>query len=302
MISTKVARGVVIGLLVFGVQTAHAELIVGLTGANSLVTFDSATPGTPAGSVLVTGLAPGETLQAIDRRPANGVLYGLGGLGNLYTINATGAATLIGGIGLTGTGFGFDFNPVVDRIRLTSNQEQNVRLNPDSGAVAGTDLALVYAAGDANFGAGPNVVGSAYANNFAPSPRTPPPGTTLYDIDSGLDILAIQNPPNNGTLNTVGALGIDVSDLLGFDISGSITGTAFLANGSSFYTVNLTTGAATLVGNTAAPLIGIAAVTGVAAVPEPSSLGALFVGLGTLLFSLRRKAGARAPRASSSAT
>jgi hypothetical protein len=287
--------------MVVGVQTAHAEPIIGLTVANSLVTFDSATPGTATAPVPVTGLGGGETLHAIDRRPANGFLYGLGSLNNLYTVNATtGAATLIGGGGfsLNGISFGFDFNPVVDRIRVTSHLDQNLRLNPNDGTLTATDTLLAYAAGDPNAGVNPNVVGSAYTNSFAPSPRMTP-GTTLYDIDSNLDILAIQNPPNNGTLNTVGALGIDlISELLGFDISG-VTGTGFLANGSSFYTVNLATGAATLVGNTAAPLIGIAAQTGVAAVPEPSSLTALFAGLGTLFFGVRRKTGACARRAAS---
>jgi len=45
--------------------------------------------------------------------------------------------------------------------------------------------------------------------------------TVLYDIDSGVDALLIQNPPNGGTLNTVGALGINATDEVGFDISES---------------------------------------------------------------------------------
>jgi hypothetical protein len=56
-------------------------------------------------------------------------------------------------------------------------------------------------------------VGSAYTNNFAGASVT-----TLYGIDSNLDILATQNPPNAGLLNTVGPLGFNASDLVGFDI------------------------------------------------------------------------------------
>ena len=43
---------------------------------------------------------------------------------------------------LSGTAFGFDFNPTVDRIRVVSDTGQNLRLNPDTGAVAAVDGAL----------------------------------------------------------------------------------------------------------------------------------------------------------------
>lgn len=62
----------------------------------------------------------------------------------------------------------------------------------------------------------------------------------------------IQNPPSDGTLSTVGALGVNLTPELGFDVSGA-TGTAYaatrIARGSSILrTINLSTGAATLVG------------------------------------------------------
>ena len=37
--------------------------------------------------------------------------------------------------GLSGTAFGIDFNPVVDRLRITSNAGQNLRTNVVSGGV-----------------------------------------------------------------------------------------------------------------------------------------------------------------------
>ena len=75
----------------------------------------------------------------------------------------------------------------------------------------------------------------------------------------------ISNPPNNGTLNTVGALGFNTSDLVGFDISGA-SGVAFASlttpagNFSQLFTINLATGAATLVGNIGGgiPLVALA--------------------------------------------
>src|SRR5262249_39689824 len=92
-----------------------AEQIFVLTTGNFLVRFDSATPGTVPGAVATSGLKLGEPLLAIDARPAPGQIYGLGSTNRLYTIDpTTGAATQVGAAGLftvSGTAFGFDFNP-----------------------------------------------------------------------------------------------------------------------------------------------------------------------------------------------
>src|SRR5687768_1999809 len=94
--------------------------VVALTSTDQLVTFDSSTPATTSTPVGVTGLASSETLLGIDFRPATGQLFGLGSTGQLYRINRTsGAATAVGApLTVTGTSFGFDFNPAVDRIRV----------------------------------------------------------------------------------------------------------------------------------------------------------------------------------------
>src|SRR4051812_11551422 len=82
------------GLGAFAVP-ARAQVVVGLTNTNSLVTFDSATPGTASAPIPITGLVGTETLFDIDIRPATLQLYGLGSQSRLYTINpTTGAATL----------------------------------------------------------------------------------------------------------------------------------------------------------------------------------------------------------------
>jgi hypothetical protein len=241
------------------VSAAKAELVTGMTTTNLLVSFDSATPGSLLTSVGVTGLQAGESLLGLDRRPATGLLYGLGSTSRLYTINtSTGVATQVGSAGaftLNGTAFGTDFNPVVDRLRVDSNTGQNLRLNPNDGALAATDTALSFAAGDPNAGATARIVGAAYTNNVAAAAST-----SLFTIDSNLDLLALQGSPggsptspNTGQLFTVGALGFNTSDLVGFDISGA-SGIAFAsltapaANASQLFTINLTTGAATLVG------------------------------------------------------
>ncbi|MBC7815844.1 MAG: DUF4394 domain-containing protein, partial [Planctomycetaceae bacterium] len=240
---------------------------LGVTGANALIQFDTATPGTVTSSTAITGLVGGETIEGIDFRAATGQLFALSSGGRLYTIDPTTAvATQVGSDGaftLSGAEFGIDFNPVPDRIRVVSDLDQNLRLNPNDGTLTLADGALAYAIGDANVGANPNIVAAAYTNSFVGATAT-----TLYGIDSNLDILVTQAPPNAGTLNTVGALGINVTDVAGFDIqpSGNTAFATLTTNGttSALYSINLATGAATLVGNIgAAPTL----VRGLAIVP-----------------------------------
>jgi len=216
--------------------------------------------------VRVTGLGAGERLVGLDVRPATGQLLGLSSNSRLYVVDpATGTATPIGTAAFTpalsGGFFGFDFNPTVDRIRVTSDARQDLRLNPDTGATAAVDGVLTYATTDAGNGMVPQVVGSAYANSVRGATTT-----QLFDIDVARDALVLQNPPNNGTLVTVGLLGVDAQGDAGFDIASS-DGMAWAAlrvpgqGGSGLYRISLTTGAATLVGR----IGGGVAVTGLAA-------------------------------------
>jgi hypothetical protein len=222
---------------------AGPETVFGVSTSNKLVSFRSNTPGLILSTSPITGLQGGENILGIDFRPATGQLYGLGSTSRIYRINiVTGAATQVGTgtftPALAGTDFGFDFNPTVDRIRIVSNTEQNLRAHPDLGTISFTDTPLTPAG---------NVVAAAYTNNFAGATST-----TLYDMDSVTDLLLTQNPPNDGVLNAVGPLGVDASGLTGFDIATS--GMAFAsitlqgAASTNFYGVNLATGATTLVG------------------------------------------------------
>lgn len=180
------------------------DIIYGLTRSGKLVVVDRDRPNRVHDTLMITGLADGEQLVGIDVRPANGLLYGVGSKNQVYTIDvATGVATAVGtplSPGLDGNVFGVDFNPVADRLRIVSNTGQNLRVNPDTAAVT-VDGSLAFAAGDANAGAPAHVAAAAYTNSVAGATST-----TLYTIDVGLGIVATQNPPNDGTLNTVGRL------------------------------------------------------------------------------------------------
>ena len=269
---------------------AHAETIVGLTTTNALVTFNSGTPTQSGMAMNITGLVGAdERILGIDMRPASGKVYGLGSSGNIYRLNAaTGAATFIAALsadpadlinpfaGLSGTSFGIDFNPTVDRLRITSNAGQNLRMNVDTGLVT-TDTNLN--------GATSSISASAYSNNDNDPMTTT---TVLYGIDGGTDMLYIQNLPNDGTQVTVGALGVNTSNVAGFDISGR-SGTAYAAltdgdtSKSGLYSINLATGAATWVGAFgyggatafAPPLLDVT----VSAVPEPETYALMIAGL-----------------------
>ncbi|SFQ52265.1 DUF4394 domain-containing protein [Hymenobacter arizonensis] len=206
-----------------------------LAGGVRLDAFAGANPEKEVSSVAITGLQPGETILAIDFRPATGQLYGLGSTSRIYVIDPmTGAARAIGAgpfaPALAGTVAGFDFNPTVDRIRVVTSEGQNLRLNPETGTVQVVDGPVV----------GARIAAAAYTNNVAGAATT-----TLYDIDVASQKLFKQDPPNAGTLVEVGDLKLKVTGEGGFDIApGSNLALAlFEVNKKpTLFTVDLATG------------------------------------------------------------
>lgn len=288
------ARCLAVALAACAGSEARGEYLLGLTSANHLLTFSGDGPGSVVADVPVTNLAAGETLLGIDRRPATAQIYALGSTNTIYVVDRfTGVATAVTGgpaFALSGNSFGFDFNPAADRIRVVSDAGQNLRLNPIGGAggLAAADATLAFAAGDVNAARTPHVVELAYTNS---KPVLGP--TTLYGIDSARGVLVrigadpanavVGDPgnPNSGVVTTIGALGVATTDVVGFDVSG-LTGIAYAsltpaAGGPSrLYTINLNTGAATLVGTIGSGFT----ITGLtAAVPEPGGVVLLGMGL-----------------------
>jgi hypothetical protein len=247
------------------VSAARAQDLYALTASQRLIGIRTAAPGRVATNVAITGLAPGEALVDLDFRPATGELYALGATSRLYRIDVrNGAATTVGApfaTPLAGTQFGMDFNPTVDRIRIVSDADQNLRAHPDTGAIAAVDAPLVFAGADRFRGLDPNVVACAYTNSV-PGATT----TRLLALDSAVDALLLQDPPNAGVLSTIGLLGINTSSIAAFDISGR-TGEAWAAlttpgvgvTASVFARVDLMSGAAQFVATAGIgePLVGI---------------------------------------------
>jgi hypothetical protein len=221
-----------------------APRLMALLEDGTLVVFR---PGDATGRTLEPA-GVSRKLIGIDRRPADGKLYGLAGGTDVYRIDPeTGAATLVSTLTVPFDGdvrSGVDFTPQLDRLRLLSIDGRNMRVNVDLGATA-VDKPLAYAPDDPHFGTRPRITAAGYGNNHAGVATT-----TLFEIDCGLDILVIQDPANDGVLKTVGPLGVDVPDLAGFDVVSDADGHDYgwAAWGRDLFTIDLKTGRASPAG------------------------------------------------------
>lgn len=281
---------------VFSASVAQAETVYGLTTDNRLITFDTATPSQGL-AVNLSGLASSEKLLGLDTRPTNGQLYTLSNLGNVYTVNAsTGATTFVAALKapINGALLGFDFNPNADvsgaaslRVITAGGDNYAVNVNPGANLGAVTKQTNISSASGAL-----KLTGAAYSNNDT-DPATP---TVLFAIDTVSSSLFATSAPAGGVYSLVGSLGANSLNVFGFDISGSGMAYAGLTGDdsySSLYTVNLQTGAASLIGafgiqgNTALPtIVGLAVAP---AVPEPSTVGLMLAGLVAAGFVTRRR-------------
>lgn len=220
--------------------TAHAETALGLTGDRTLVTLDTATAAVTA-TVEAQGLT---ALHGIDWRPGTGKVVGLTDAFAIVEIDpATGAATEIAKLAapLTlaeGAPVIVDVNPAADKLRVISGTA-NYRIDMATGDVT-NDLALNFDAADANAGKTPMVVAVAYSNSYGK-----PEKTGMFDIDAGLNALLQQTKPNEGTLATLGSLGVTLGGPVALDIATTADGTntAWVAALGGLHTLDLATGA-----------------------------------------------------------
>ena len=198
---------------------ARSLQVVGLTDGNALVCFNEFSPQEARSIGFVSNFSGGDTrLIGIDFRVQNGLLYGVGDKGGVYVIDTSNAvATLVNrlSVALDGSAsYGVDFNPAADRLRITSSLGQNLRHNVNAGGVTVVDGTLNYTPGVTALG----IAGSAYTNNDLNADTA----TTLYALDSTLNQIALQSPPNAGTLAATGKLTVDATEVAGFDIYSKI--------------------------------------------------------------------------------
>ena len=225
-----------------------------LTADNMIYTYNAQELSTPMSMVAITGLPSGENILSIDYRPATGQLYALSSASRLYHINEnSGAATALGtepfSPAFEGENASIDFNPTVDRIRLVTESGQNLRLHPELGTVVAID-------GSINGGMNPRIGAVAYSNSFSGTTTT-----TLYDIDLEQNKLYKQVPPNDGGLEEVGDLGLDLEGMSDMDIIAD-NSIAFAVskktNQTRLYRIDLMTGDAEWLGMFKDDVISIA--------------------------------------------
>lgn len=195
-----------------------------------------------------TGLAGGASLVGFDVRPADGRLYGVTPDGAIVIVDAkTGSWEKVSQLSEalpTGVPLSVDFNPVADRLRVIGANGMNLRVNVLDGQAV-VDGMLKYADADAHKAHTPGVTAAGYTNSVAGAKET-----ALFDIDLAAGMLLRQAPPNDGILNTVGPLGVVLDGPVAFDVwsDGAGSNVGWLLNGGRLHTVNLSTGAATVVG------------------------------------------------------
>ena len=214
---------------------------IGLAGDRTLVRFDTDRPERARGLGEVRGLAMADAhLVGIDHRVQDGMLYGVGRGGGIYTIDTHSLqATKVGQltVALEGQSFGVDFNPAANALRIVSDTGQNLRqpfATPGAATVADTRLSSPPATGTTT-----GVTGAAYTNNDL----DPATATTLFDLATATDQVVIQAPANAGTLSATGAAGVDLTGDTGFDIATTRGAqVAYAVNGGRLYAVDLLSG------------------------------------------------------------
>jgi hypothetical protein len=231
----------------------------GISGDGTLmVTFTTDRPDVLNWVRAVTGLSGDTALVGIDFRVQDGLLYGVGNKGGIYTIKIpTGTQDVVVTkvsqlqYALSGSQFGVDFNPAADRLRVISDNGQNLRHNlGDHSTIQDINLTTPPAEGTTK-----GVTAAAYTNNDLSSATA----TTLFDINTNSDQVVIQSPANNGTLAPTGGLGLDAQLKAGMDIYSTLSGGRTVDNAAfasltpkgaslpSLYSVNVFTGEATVV-------------------------------------------------------
>lgn len=225
------------------VSGLEGRAIFGLTCANQLVLFGSGNPEELERQVQITGMSAGSAMVGIDFR--GGDLYGVGTDSRVYTVDTlTGAATAVGGSfapALSGEHFGMAYDAGNDVLHVASvESNQSLEIDPETGAVSTARPDLAFAAGDENEGSNPALAAEAQH------------GAAMYGIESNENVLVTVSA-ETGALVTVADLPFNVYLCSGMDIDAD--GTAYAAlgtdSGSQLYTIDLASGATTLLGGIA---------------------------------------------------
>lgn len=191
--------------------------------------FQTDTPQRLAWVRSISGLTGQDTkLIGIDFRVQDRKFYGVGNYGGVYTVTTpTGAndPVIVAkvsqlSLALDGTKFGVDFNPAADRLRVISDNGQNLRHDLASHVTA-VDYRLTN-----NGLTATGVTAAAYTNNDLNTDTD----TTLFDLNTVTDRVVVQSPANNGLLAPTGKLGPNIDLDAGLDIYSDVVAGKTVAN------------------------------------------------------------------------
>jgi hypothetical protein len=245
----------------------EGRAVYGVDLDNRLILFGTKSPDTLARQVPISGLGAGHRIVSIDFAGASGGLHGVGTDARLYAIDTvSGAATALGAPfqpQISGTHFGLTIDGAANQVRVHGvESDQNLVLGATTGELLSVDAPLAFSGSDQFAGQNPGVAGTAMR----------PSDGRLFGIDANHDVLVRISEPALGTLSTVGSLGTGTALCVGFDIAedGAAYAALTQADGSMLHSIDLESGAATLLGRveTDSPIQGLAIVPGPA--PEPT--------------------------------
>lgn len=248
-----------LGLLASGCDT-HRNAYA-LTSTGQIVKFSTTEPTAIDNNVNVSGLDTGESLVQLAFRPATSAYYGVTSDNRVGTVDPeTGAVSIISTTPFTTdnlSSVAIAFDPVNDQLRVTANStassttRENLRVDPDDGSLLNRSTDLFY---DTDNTTHPQISGLAYSNAGGGS------RTTLFGFDStaqrfvriGDEDSASVTAADGGETVIIGDPGVRFGSSLGLAISpqddAAYAVLSPTGSGASLYTVDIETGAATLVG------------------------------------------------------
>lgn len=233
---------------------SKGETAVGLAAAGTkLVGFDTERPSQIWTGRALSGMVEDTYLVGIDFRVQDGKLYGVGDKGGIYILDVKRSKAYLEDrprVALDGSAaYGVDFNPAADALRVITSNGANLRVPFATPSATIVDGPLTRPAAAPATGTVPatGVTAAGYTNNDLDASTA----TTLFVLDTERDQVALQSPANAGTTVATGALGMDASGDVGFDVRSelrkgkTVSVAAYAVSGGVLYDINLLTGAAT---------------------------------------------------------
>ncbi|MES2697305.1 MAG: PEP-CTERM sorting domain-containing protein [Verrucomicrobiota bacterium] len=246
----------------------EAQTLYGITGAgqsSSILYQVNSTTGAIVSTIGNTGLVG---ITAMRFNPADGLLYAVttgdrGVTSNLYRINTTTAQpTLIGATGLTGGVPDMAFSSSGTLYAWNENGDSLITISTTTGGVTPAGISGI----------------DTYQTGLAFSP-----GGTLY-LKSDSDFYSLNVGASSSTF--LFTSGQSLSNMLAFNNAGVAYSGLRTGSATDLFTINMTTGDATLLGRAGAPFSALAFST--SAIPEPSTYAAI-AGMGVLALAVYRR-------------